>query len=267
MKTSNCIVCNQPISIFGVHIDCKDGSICTNCIKKNKYVLISQYNKSINFADLDLETISKYSARREAELNEITNFKADLEVSSYAKTYAKFNDKEQKAIFLTTSPLFGKPTNNEWEIVNYNQICRVDVIRDNNIVTSSDGAGKALAGGLLFGATGALIGGASAKKTSVHSLKNLKVNITVSDYPTPLITIPIVTSETRSFVDNYLSTADNIAAKCNLIIQKSQEESNQKEESASSININELKELKALMDEGIITEEEFTAKKKKILGI
>ena len=94
-------------------------------------------------------------------------------------------------------------------------------------------------------------------------IDKLGVNISFSDGNTLLI--PLITTETKkdSFTSNVLyQVFDKLCSLLNSII-----DSNQISNDNSNNDISDLKQLKQLADDGVITQEEFEAKKKQILGL
>lgn len=87
-------------------------------------------------------------------------------------------------------------------------------ISENGVKYKADGGViRSVVGGSLFGATGAIVGSATANRVSTVS--NLSVEITVNDPNTPLVTIALIIQETQtsSFVyQNAMSTAKEIIA-------------------------------------------------------
>lgn len=75
--------------------------------------------------------------------------------------------------------------------IKYQDIIRCDVQQDNSTIMESS-AGNALAGGILFGATGAIIGAASKSSRDVCS--NLSIRIITNEILSPAVTIPLIQS-------------------------------------------------------------------------
>ena len=150
------------------------------------------------------------------------------------------------------------------------------------------GIGKAVVGGLLFGPVGAIAGGAMATKKGVSTsyaseipvANGLSVEITTNDVTHPVIILPLLICEVQKSSHAFkqiIKQAEEIFNIFQSIADNNHPEEPEKSEecdtpvetqnSANSSPIDEIKKYKELMDEGIITEEEFQAKKKQLLGI
>lgn len=132
---------------------------------------------------------------------------------------------------------------------------------------SQGGLGRALAGGALFGGAGAVVGGVTGKKKSKGVCTSLRVKVTLKDINNPVAYVDFITFRAKkdgfSYKDLY-----NQAQVCLSVFQlicDSQEltESN----NTLGSNADEIRKFKELFDEGIITLEEYDAKKKELLGL
>ena len=150
------------------------------------------------------------------------------------------------------------------------------------------GIGKAVVGGLLFGPVGAIAGGTMATKKGVSTsyaseipvANGLSVEITTNDITHPVIILSLLICEVQKSSHAFkqiIKQAEEIFNIFQSIADNNHPEEPEKSEecdtpmetqnSANSSPIDEIKKYKELMDEGIITEEEFQAKKKQLLGI
>lgn len=121
---------------------------------------------------------------------------------------------------------------------------------------------RTVTGGLIAGGIGAAIGASTGGKQYQY-VDKLGVTISFNDGNT--LPILLITTETKksSFTSNVLYRVfDKLCSLLDSIITL-----NQNVNSNPSSDINDLKHLKQLADEGVITQEEFEAKKKQILGI
>ena len=136
-------------------------------------------------------------------------------------------------------------------------------------------AGSALIGGAFFG-LGGLIVGSSMSRNINEKCNQLKLIIRLNDFDCPQIMI--------TYVDNvdwdksgwmYRNMKENMQAVCSMLeymlnektleqsstvkqVEKTSEQKSQKEQ---------LQELKEMLDDGLITQEDFEQKKKQILGL
>ncbi len=157
-----------------------------------------------------------------------------------------------------------------------------DLVEDGEQVTKG-GLGAAVAGGLvgslaprLIGrSTGAIVGASIGKRKTTNNCISLDVIITLNDPNTHELTENIVLHLISSPVSK--QSVDYMQAKLSgqkiiEFLTKITEESSSKEthsiETQQSISsVNEILEFKKLLDAGIITQEEFDAKKKQLLRL
>jgi len=152
------------------------------------------------------------------------------------------------------------------KIYNYSDIVDFELLEDGESIASG-GLGRALVGGVLFGGVGAIVGGVTGTKKSKPICTNLKVKITTNNINNPVEYVDFINTSTKKDSIIYKTWFD-LAQKClstlQLIVNENQEEV--KEIPAGS-EADEILKLKKLLDQGIITQEEFDAKKKQLLGL
>ena len=151
--------------------------------------------------------------------------------------------------------------------VDYDDILGYELLEDNNTVTSG-GLGRAAVGGLLFGATGAIIGSITGGKKTKTSCKRISINLVVKGQHSPSIDIPFMISENKTDSIVYKIFSEE-AQKCISkfeVICKTRESASAPAQSPLS-GADEILKYKQLLDMGAITQEEFNAKKKQILGL
>lgn len=192
---------------------------------------------------------------------------------------AKHDFKATKTIYSGTT-LLGQPTifmddkHKKWAVYHgkkvepnffdYTDILDCDIY-ENGGSTSKGRAGSALVGGALLGVTGAVIGASRGKK-QIGMCNTMSVQITVNNPDFPIITIPLITSQTKTDSFSYkisMQAAQNILA--DFKYMKSKAAPINAPTPASSAD--EIKKFKDLLDSGAITQEEFDAKKKQLLGL
>lgn len=100
-----------------------------------------------------------------------------------------------------------KVGNKEW--LDYSDLLNYELLEDDSVVTSG-GVGQALVGGALFGGVGAIAGGITAKRTQKKKIESLYIKITVNNFSSPCIMIPLITKSTKTNSKEY-ETAFNLA--------------------------------------------------------
>ena len=154
------------------------------------------------------------------------------------------------------------------KIYNFADYLRYDIIKDNQSLLSGN-SGDVVLGGLLFGGIGALAGAAGSKKIS-NVCSSMSVVIYVNDIENPYYTLKIIESEMTTDSLMYKECAEKateLAALLEYIKAQTQTSTHEPQSEASSDPITEIERLHSLMEKGMITEEEYNAKKKQLLNL
>ena len=164
------------------------------------------------------------------------------------------------------SGLFSKKLNYV-NIFNLKDIVNCEILEDGKTVNKS-GLGSAVVGGLAFGTKGAIVGAIAGQKT-VGYCKSLGVEIDV-DYgqPQPLrLYVPFISVDTKIDSSTYTvirKSAETLYREISSIIAYYHSPKTVVT-NASISNADEIRKYKQLLDDGIITEEEFQKKKQELL--
>lgn len=163
------------------------------------------------------------------------------------------------------------------KIFRFDELRSFALIEDDSQVVEG-GVGMALAGGAFFGAggaiAGAMVGGRKTKKT----VDNLLLKINLRDIDFPCVIIPYITKTTKVTSNDYkkaLGQAQQTISCIELIIDmiESQRQPSAEAPSITSASapshdpIEQVKKLKELLDMGALSQEEFDAKKRELLGL
>ena len=156
----------------------------------------------------------------------------------------------------------------------YHDIVDFELLEDGSSITKG-GVGSALVGGFLFGRTGAIVGSITGAKKTKQTCTNLTIKITVNTIGQPTEYIKLITSSTKRESAAYkreLQYAQDILSLLQLMCNEAEQEAKNPPApaaapAAEASPIDEIRKYKALMDEGIISEEEFRMKKKQLLGL
>lgn len=150
-------------------------------------------------------------------------------------------------------------------LFSYDDIIDFELLEDSESLIKG-GVGATIVGGALFGTVGAIAGSASKKKTKAV-VKTIEILIRINDMNTPTVHILIQNTETKKSSLIYkanIELAQDIISVLNIITQ---EKNPTKTPEPVSSSADEILKFKNLMDQGIITPEEFSAKKKQLLGL
>lgn len=147
---------------------------------------------------------------------------------------------------------------------NFSDLLDYEVLEDGITIAKSN-AGKALVGGALFGVTGAIIG-SSSKRRQTPYCTSLQLRMVFNSLENPDIIIPFIASPVQKgeyLYNLYTEIVNEYAALLSYIQANAPTPST----CSAASPIDEIRKLKELLDEGILTQEEFDVKKKQLLNI
>ena len=235
-----------------------DGVVCDDCFKNAGYTF-----GMVVFGT----TIDEIKAH--IEQNKINKQAMDaFEQSRIIKGLLSIDDKNQKwfAQILLPNSKFA-----DSQVYSFSQVKEAWVEEDDTVVTTTkaDGLGRAAVGGALLGSTGAVVGAVTgASKSQSKAIVN-KICVVVRLKESSQERLRIVVSVAplqrgTSRYDIFSGTASEILDAFNEMIASQTAES----PAASTADPTaEIRKFKALLDDGIITQDEFDLKKKQLLGL
>ena len=135
---------------------------------------------------------------------------------------------------------------------------------ENGGIETSGGLGRAAVGGLLFGGVGAIVGGNSGKKTQ-DLITSMYFKVKMRDCDV-LFDIVIRSTSCKRNSSAYAKAKETVNA-ITRILDGIAESTTPDECSSAQSNADEILKYKNLLDIGAITQEEFDAKKKQLLGL
>ncbi len=150
-------------------------------------------------------------------------------------------------------------------IYNYSDIVDFELLEDGESIVSG-GLGRALVGGALFGGVGAIVGGVTGGKKSKPICTNLNVKITTNDINNPVVYVDFINTSTKKSSIIYKTYYD-LAQKCLSTLQLIVNGNQEIKETPIGSDADEILKFKNLLDQGIITSEEFESKKKQLLNL
>ena len=152
----------------------------------------------------------------------------------------------------------------------YDEVVTFELKEDGNSV-SSGGLGRAVAGGLLFGGAGAIVGAVTGGKTTKRVLTSIDFVISLTNSWRNTITVNFLrfggkcksgSLEYKAYMEEAARLVNFFNSICGRVKQSASLLT-----TASSNATDEIIKFKELLDKGIITEEEFLQKKKDLLGL
>ena len=250
---ATCSVCNKEIGLNRYQIANK-GWICKDCFKECGFNLATPIKR------MTLEDIHKVMNDKKVRAEELSLFTATKKIGTHMEI-----DEEQKK-WLIPDGVFGGKKNPK--IYNFSDIVDFELLEDGESIAKG-GLGRAVVGGVLFGGVGAIVGGGTGGKKSKPICTSLNIKITLNNMSNPVAYINFIKTSTKKNSIIYKSMYKS-AQECLSVLQlivNGQEEVKNDIETTSISSADEILKFKNLLDQGIINEEEFEAKKKQLLGL
>lgn len=258
-EETTCVICDEINSLKKTKID--DGKlVCSDCFKKTDPDKLIHLGKPIK--KMTVEDITSAIKVKEANDNALSSFTPTKKISDKVE----FDDNKQQWLIL--SAFRGK--RDKSTVYQYSDILNFELLEDGESV-SQGGLGRALVGGALFGGAGAVVGGVTGKKKNKGICTSLRIKVTLKDINNPVKYIDFITTKTKKdgfiYKDSYNHAQECLSVFQLICDQQENKKSVNDESKTAKSGADEIRKFKELFDEGIITQEEYDAKKKELLGI
>ena len=228
---ANCSICGEKMGIFDRE-SCSDGFVCKRC--RSLFSDLGMDYKTVP-ADKLKEGWKFFNDRRERAKG--------FENLQEPGTIVAYVNRAQRLMTVAGIP--------GW--FTFDELVDYTVKVDTKVVTETKGSvTRAIAGGIVAGPVGAVVGGNTAKKVSHTEESNPKMSFVV-EYPFGRFESPVFTYSRK-----VLKLCEEIFSERTTI---------KKVPDASSSVADELMKFKNLLDIGAITEDEYNAKKKQLLNL
>lgn len=252
MAAKNCAFCGKKFGMMGIRHPMKGGEcICGDCAKAANLGLVE--TPMVEFSEL------------RARIEKKENMTALMDSFTDGVPAILRVNKETQQWFLPTKK--GKYP----EIHSFDEIVDFELLEDGNSV-SSGGVGRAVVGGMAFGAVGAIVGGSTGKKKSKNTCNQLEIKITLNNFKKPTEYIRFITGGEMKKDGMIYKLAAKQAQQCLSVLQvmcdSVQREAPAAQAAPQPFSVaDEIEKFKDLLDMGAITQEEYDAKKKQLLGL
>lgn len=205
--------------------------------------------------------------------NDVSAYATKKEITNFRRVglWLFVDDRNKKWRYYPNISLTGKPKGEPMEFT-FGNVVSCEIEEDGAVQTSikKKGLGRAVVGGILFGGAGAIVGATTGsskiiEKPIINSL-NLKVDLV--DVMMPRVVIPVIRTKTSIHSSTYIllrKYAEDMAKEFQKMIEDTGTIDNEPTYHQASSTADELRKYKELFDDGIITQEEFNAKKKQLL--
>jgi len=153
----------------------------------------------------------------------------------------------------------------------FSDVIECEIMENGSSITSTKTGsmlGRAAVGKAILGPAGMLMGGATAKKKTKEVCEQLSIKITLNNLESPFKLLHLIDYPTPKDDLNYTLAYNDAQKIVRLFKVMSTCENNTQEKQETNQNpYEELKQLKELLNLGIITAEEFEQKKKELLKL
>lgn len=180
------------------------------------------------------------------------------------KNYLSVDERHQ-----TWAPLGSKEYKNT--VFRYADLAGAQVLQNNEQVTSGS-LGSAVAGGLLTGGVGAVLGGVIGPKTTREVCSSLQIKLTLKSMRRPVVYIDFISTSTKKNTPLYKKAVQKVD-ECMALLTNILETNGASvkpsagADQASGMSVaDELMKFKQLLDVGAISQEEYDIKKAQLLG-
>lgn len=231
-----------------------DGRICKKCVTECASIIPSiKWNK----------TSIKWVA-------DCIKFKAENETRKalYSKTKVikKYFEADEQ------NRLWRAPNSYPQVFFKYDEVINFDLLENGNSYIEGE-LGSAVLGGALFGAAGAIVGSNVGKKTQKQEITEFRIKIVTANPVVPEVYIDLIPQSLGVLTKNdpiYKTCSDSaqqilsyLTIMCN---KKITTESNNVSVTVPSSAADEILKFKQLLDQGVISQEEFEQKKQQLLN-
>lgn len=287
--SKKCPIDGTKLNIFN-QVTVKDGTICTHCRNKvGLYPFISYYDTIIQTVTVDEVNglinehktfdLKKYFRRIDAEAQAKEEkeqlAKQNLVIEKQQKhkeLISKLNDGENEKSGMLIANFKHKllcvlrPNNPDFDdwVYSFEDFTGYTPIINNEQQQIQHGITRAIAGGLLAGGVGAIVGASTGGK-NIQTVNNLAIVINIKNIEPRRITYVNVPVDINNPA---YQKAYNLFKQACLILDHVTHDKNDNLNTQQIVDpADEIRKFKKLADDGIITQAEFEAKKKQLLGL
>lgn len=224
-----------------------------NMVQNNKELSSDELEEFVGFTKM---TPDEAIAKKPARYFKSTNRYGEVEIDSVKKLFrVKLN------------------------VYTFDELNSYELLENGSSVMSGGlGIGRAVVGGVLAGGVGAILGGVTKKKKQKNHVDSLKIMVTFKNRTPQSVTLDYIKKkqEKDKKYEKTLMKAKETMAGFDYIVSELEvgrhdeligAVSHANEESISLSPTDEIRKYKELLDDGIISQEEFDAKKQELLGL
>lgn len=228
------------------------------------FYLIYLWDKSIKNANMlreksNIKEITKKLIENDVKISKHIKFEGLKGYDEKKEIHIILDNESKKIVFCNMRQSF-EGTRNTIQIVNTDDIIKCEILEDNSTIMEG-GVGRALVGGVLAGGAGALVGSTTRKSSNITS--SLKLRVITKDIKNHLIVLEFINNNLNRDSERYKSVFETVQEMYSLLISVT----TKKEATESVTNAHQrLKDLKSMLDDNLITKEEYDEKKIEFLN-
>ncbi|HEX2953899.1 MAG TPA: SHOCT domain-containing protein [Bacillota bacterium] len=263
---ATCDTCQKEVGLN--RFKTAEGWICPDCFNRCGYTGKTPITTKTN-AEIQADLAEKEAQRNNPANTEqnAANVQDEFQATKTVEDYIEFDEARKKWRIPEPEPLFFG-TKKEARIYNFDDIVEFELEEDGEVIARGDEHDAFESD--YFGDADLIIGG----KTGRSVINYFKIKITVNDLQNPVRYIKILDDdeadlESVEYEEAY-DSARKILSTFALILKLKRHEaaaSVQAQSAAPVSAADEILKFKTLLDSGVITLEEFEAKKKQLLGL
>ncbi|MDO4444654.1 MAG: SHOCT domain-containing protein [Bacillota bacterium] len=258
----SCSICGKTVGAKEKRWSTKDGYICSDCQKP--FGILNGPRAFVNYTASEIKEMIEKRKHINTLLEKNRNLYNSFTASRIIENNIYIDDEKSQWYYKTKLGITDINGNIPVPIIfNFSDILEVYVSKGDKTISSTSstrkvkGIRKAVVGGILAGSTGAMLGGMLARSetsTQGKELQTFYVNILI-DGESEELSIPYQNEYSAEKVHHALAN----------MIQDPVIPSTEEQVQFSSAD--EILKFKQLLDSGVITKEEFEAKKTQLLGL
>lgn len=291
MAKKACAICGRKIGFFDSFLDFTDGTIGEECYKETGLSTVSmssmKWAESHSVSDVKAlieshKTVDPHQENSKAKqvLKQQKQEEKEADKAAYQEILQNFTDDSSYRVrdimidfkskqilslksFLTPYQLFSFA-----DFKGYKQAVTPGTVKKHHGIT------RGIAGGLIAGPAGAVVGAVTGG-SQYEVVRNLSVIMYFKD--NQQLTVEFISTETKTSSYTYKSAQQSCLGLCQRLdevtaanqqsLEKAKETSPTDNQFTSDDVVEQLKKFKQLADDGVITQSDFEAKKKQLLGI
>ena len=255
-KKETCPVCGQPVKGISATKIKDNQALCNDCFEKIEidfsmmpFLTVDDIKEHFVYREENLKLFEKFSTTKEIKCGKYF-FREDAEMGKWYFSYEKNP---------VNPPLFS-----------YDDIVDYELVEDGQQIVKG-GLGAAVAGASIAGGVGAIVGSNVGRKKVHTNVESMSLRISLKNRYKQLLKIDFIPfgmkvksgsityNSYKADASNVISFLDTLCSKANVTMSSIR--------SAAVSSADEILKFKNLLDAGIITQEEFEAKKKELLGL